>query len=183
MSARHWSRSNRRWRRRRVARDTGRVRTGRRTRVRCATPASGGCPGGEPAGDVRAAPFVRQLAKERGIDLATISGTGPGGRITRADVEAAGEVRAVEPKIEAPEPPMAPVPGERRVSVVGLRKAIARQMVRSVSTIPQFTEFAIFDATALVEATGARQSDRKIGHPTRLFRARALQPALRPIRC
>src|SRR5437764_7719242 len=43
----------------------------------------------EPAGDVRAAPFVRQLARERGIDLSTVTGTGPGGRITRADVEAA----------------------------------------------------------------------------------------------
>jgi len=42
--------------------------------------------------------------------------------------------------------------GERRISVVGIRKAIARQMVRSVSTIPQFTEFAIFDATNLMAA-------------------------------
>jgi len=42
--------------------------------------------------------------------------------------------------------------------VVGLRKAIARQMVRSVSTIPQFTEFAIFDATTLTEKRAAAKA-------------------------
>ena len=99
----------------------------------------------EPTADVRAAPFVRQLAKEKGVDLATIAGTGPGGRVTRADVEAAPTSPAAAPSVPSTD-------GERRISVVGIRKAIARQMVRSVSTIPQFTEFAIFDASALVAA-------------------------------
>ncbi len=108
----------------------------------------------ESSGDVRAAPFVRQLAKEKGVDLARISGTGPGGRITRADVEAATGGGGHKPELAAP----APIDGERRVSVVGLRKAIARQMVRSVSTIPQFTEFAIFDATTLTEKRAAAKA-------------------------
>src|SRR5438270_13180873 len=43
----------------------------------------------EAGADVRAAPFVRQLAKEKGVDLAQVTGSGPGGRITRADVDAA----------------------------------------------------------------------------------------------
>jgi len=86
----------------------------------------------ESASALRAAPFVRQLAKEKGIDLATITGTGPGGRITRSDVEAAAHGTKTRPQ----PPPAAPVEGERRVSVVGLRKAIARQMVRSVSDDP-----------------------------------------------
>jgi 2-oxoisovalerate dehydrogenase E2 component (dihydrolipoyl transacylase) len=104
-------------------------------------------PAAEPSADVRAAPFVRQLAKEKGVDLATVSGTGPGGRVTRADVEAAapGLVKGPAERDEARA-------GERRISVVGIRKAIARQMVRSVSTIPQFTEFAVFDASALMAA-------------------------------
>src|SRR5437764_11117108 len=102
----------------------------------------------EVAGDVRAAPFVRQLARERGVDLAQLRGTGPGGRITRADVEAAGSP-ANKPASAEPAPA---TDGERRISVVGIRKAIARQMVRSVSTIPQFTEFAVFDATKLMAA-------------------------------
>ena len=99
----------------------------------------------EPSADVRAAPFVRQLAKEKGVDLATVTGTGSGGRITRADVEAAAGSPSAAPTAPATN-------GERRISVVGIRKAIARQMLRSVSTIPQFTEFAIFDASALMAA-------------------------------
>jgi 2-oxoisovalerate dehydrogenase E2 component (dihydrolipoyl transacylase) len=102
-------------------------------------------PAGSPeTSDVRAAPFVRQLAKEKGVDLAQVVGSGPGGRITRADVEAAATAPA--------QPPAESADGERRISVVGIRKAIARQMVRSVSTIPQFTEFAVFDATVLMAA-------------------------------
>jgi len=120
----------------------GAPEAGIRRRARVALSASA-----EPSAEVRAAPFVRQLAKEKGVDLATVTGTGPGGRVTRADVEAAapGVVKGPPERDEARA-------GERRISVVGIRKAIARQMVRSVSTIPQFTEFAVFDASALMAA-------------------------------
>jgi pyruvate dehydrogenase E2 component (dihydrolipoamide acetyltransferase) len=113
----------------------------------------------EAGADVRAAPFVRQLAKERGVDLAQVTGSGPGGRITRADVEAAAALPAAASSIPAAAPS---TDGERRISVVGIRKAIARQMVRSVSTIPQFTEFAIFDATNLM---AAREQRKASGRP------------------
>jgi len=96
-----------------------------------------GSPSGTGAEDVRAAPFVRQRARELGVDLARVAGTGPGGRVTRSDVEAAATRGAAD------------ADGDQRISVLGIRKAIARQMVRSVTTIPQFTEFAIFDATQL----------------------------------
>ncbi|HVH65229.1 MAG TPA: dihydrolipoamide acetyltransferase family protein [Candidatus Acidoferrum sp.] len=108
--------------------------------------------------DVRAAPFVRQLAREKGVDLAQVSGTGPGGRITRADVEAAASQPATGGQPAAATAPTSN--GERRISVVGIRKAIARQMVRSVTTIPQFTEFAVFDATAL---TRVREQQKAAG--------------------
>jgi len=88
--------------------------------------------------DVRAAPFVRQRARELGVDPARVVGTGPDGRVTRSDVEAAAQAAPVDAE------------GDRRISVVGIRKAIARQMLRSVTTIPQFTEFAVFDATRLL---------------------------------
>ena len=114
----------------------------------------------ESGADVRAAPFVRQLAKENGVDLAQVTGSGPGGRITRADVEAAAASPAVASSSAAAAAPS--VDGERRISVVGIRKAIARQMVRSVSTIPQFTEFAVFDATNLM---AAREKRKASGHP------------------
>jgi 2-oxoisovalerate dehydrogenase E2 component (dihydrolipoyl transacylase) len=122
--------------------------SGIRRRARAA-PASS-----QASGDVRAAPFVRQLAKEKGVDLAHINGTGPGGRITRADVETAAPAAAAPSAApgSAPQPAAPPTDGERRISVVGIRKAIARQMVRSVSTIPQFTEFAVFNATNLMAA-------------------------------
>jgi 2-oxoisovalerate dehydrogenase E2 component (dihydrolipoyl transacylase) len=107
-------------------------------------------------GDIRAAPFVRQLAKDRGVDLAGLTGSGPGGRITRADVEGAASPAAAE----TPAPAASATDGERRISVVGIRKAIARQMVRSVTTIPQFTEFAVFDATNLL---AARERQKQIG--------------------
>jgi 2-oxoisovalerate dehydrogenase E2 component (dihydrolipoyl transacylase) len=114
-------------------------------------PAAAGAEGGV---DVRAAPFVRQLARDLGVDLARVAGTGPGGRITKSDVEFAteSETPAAVPSTD----------GERRISVVGIRKAIARQMVRSVSTIPQFTEFAVFDATNLVVA---RERQKEAGRP------------------
>jgi 2-oxoisovalerate dehydrogenase E2 component (dihydrolipoyl transacylase) len=119
----------------------------------------------ESGADVRAAPFVRQLAKEKGVDLGQIIGSGPGGRITRADVEAATAFPAA-----APSPAAAPAAdGERRVSVVGIRKAIARQMVRSVSTIPQFTEFAIFDATNLMAAREQRKAGGRSMTPLPYF--------------
>jgi len=111
----------------------------------------------ESGADVRAAPFVRQLAKDKGVDLARVNGTGPGGRITKSDVEAAASP-AEAPAATAP----ASADGERRISVVGIRKAIARQMVRSVSTIPQFTEFAVFDATNLM---AAREQRKASGRP------------------
>jgi pyruvate dehydrogenase E2 component (dihydrolipoamide acetyltransferase) len=108
----------------------------------------------ESSGDVRAAPFVRQFAKEIGVDLAQVTGSGPGGRITRADVEAAASSPAVASSTSKAAPS---TDGERRISVVGIRKAIAKQMVRSVSTIPQFTEFAVFDATNLMAAREQRK--------------------------
>ena len=118
----------------------------------------------ESGGDVRAAPFVRQLAKEMGVDLAQVQGSGPGGRIVRADVEAAASAPAAAASTAAPS-----TDGERRISVVGIRKAIARQMVRSVSTIPQFTEFAIFDATNLMKARERRKASGRSMPPLPYF--------------
>ena len=120
----------------------------------------------ESSGDTRAAPFVRQLAKEMRVDLAQVQGSGPGGRIVRADVEAA----ASAPAAASSTPTAAPsTDGERRISVVGIRKAIARQMLRSVSTIPQFTEFAIFDATNLMKAREQRKASGRSMTPLPYF--------------
>lgn len=104
------------------------------------TPAAPAQPLGDEA--AKATPLVRKLAAERGINLAAITGTGPGGRIRVEDLDAA----------PAPSAATAPVAStdEERISTVGLRKAIAAKMVRSASTIPHFVEYGLFDATNVV---------------------------------
>ncbi|HJV03796.1 MAG TPA: dihydrolipoamide acetyltransferase family protein [Actinomycetota bacterium] len=90
---------------------------------------------------VRATPPVRKLARERGVDLSTIRGTGPGGRITREDVLGAGVTAGQAPAAEVPR-------GEDvRVPVRGVRRMIAEKMARSWAEIPHVTTFHTVDAT------------------------------------
>jgi len=77
-----------------------------------------------PVSKKQAVPFARRLAQEHGIDLASVSGSGPGGRIEKQDVLAL---------IEA-----APVP-EGEIEVSRHRRAVAERLTRSVQTIPQFS--------------------------------------------
>jgi pyruvate/2-oxoglutarate dehydrogenase complex dihydrolipoamide acyltransferase (E2) component len=94
--------------------------------------------------EIKASPLVRKIAQERGIDLATIKGTGPGRRIRTEDLDAA-VTHAATPA------PTASVMAddEERISTVGLRKAIAAKMLKSATTIPHFVEYSLFDATAV----------------------------------
>src|SRR5262249_35161298 len=101
----------------------------------------------QPADLVQASPLVRRVAAEKGIDLSGIVGTGPGGRIRVEDLKAVGASGA---PILVAHPVAAPAEDEERVSTIGLRKAIAARMVRAATTIPHFTEYALFDASALV---------------------------------
>ena len=95
---------------------------------------------------VLAKPPVRKLAKELGVDLTVLTGTGPAGVITRADVEAAGSLA---------EQPVSPVwdPGtrERRIPVKGVRKMMAQSMVASAFTAPHVTELVTVDVTPTIE--------------------------------
>ncbi|MFF0276259.1 dihydrolipoamide acetyltransferase family protein [Streptomyces sp. NPDC094447] len=115
-------------------------------------------PGG---GRPLAKPPVRKLAKDLGVDLATVTPTGPDGVITREDVHAAA-APAPAPAVQAPvpvaEPVAAPAPvqaapavstdaRETRVPVKGVRKATAAAMVGSAFTAPHVTEFVTFDIT------------------------------------
>lgn len=87
-----------------------------------------------PASEIRATPIARRLARERGIDLALVTGTGPGGRITERDVE------AYTPPAPAPAAP-APQPGAisaERVDLSRMRQAIARVTVDSKREAPHF---------------------------------------------
>jgi pyruvate dehydrogenase E2 component (dihydrolipoamide acetyltransferase) len=99
------------------------------------------------AGDVTvlAKPPVRKLAKELGVDLTTVQGTGENGVITRADVEAAVGGHATVVPMRAP--------GERetREPVKGVRKMMAAAMSESAFTAPHVTEFLTLDMTESME--------------------------------
>ncbi|MET8007260.1 dihydrolipoamide acetyltransferase family protein [Nonomuraea glycinis] len=99
---------------------------------------------------VLAKPPVRKLAKDLGVDLATITGTGPQGSITREDVHAATGLE----ELPLQEPPAAQTVQalEERIPVKGVRKMTAQAMVTSAFTAPHVTEFLQVDATATMEA-------------------------------
>ncbi|MEV7360750.1 dihydrolipoamide acetyltransferase family protein [Kitasatospora sp. NPDC091276] len=94
-------------------------------------------------------PLVRRLAREQGVDLAALSGSGPDGLITRADVERAVAAKTVAPTAPAPTAP-APVAREGVVPLRGLRKAVAEKLSRSHREIPAVTCWVDTDATELV---------------------------------
>jgi len=109
------------------------------------------------AGTVRriaASPLARRVASERGVDLATVEGTGPRGRILRRDVESAPAALVATPRTIAtpgatPYPPPTARPPES-VPLAGMRGAIARALQQSKSTIPHFySTIAIDMSTAL----------------------------------
>lgn len=116
------------------------------------------------AGRPLAKPPVRKLAKDLGIDLATIVPTGPDGIITREDVHAAAAPAAAAP-VGAPGPvAVAPAePGtvarERRVPVKGVRKATAQAMVASAFTAPHVTEFITVDVTRTMKLVQELKQD------------------------
>jgi 2-oxoisovalerate dehydrogenase E2 component (dihydrolipoyl transacylase) len=87
-------------------------------------------------------PLVRNLARESGVDLRTVEGTGDGGVITRSDVERAAAV-------PVPVPASVSTPGERRVPLNGFRKAVSAALSRSRAEIPEATVWVDVDATRL----------------------------------
>lgn len=142
-------------------------RAARRRRVRPVTavvaPAVPAAPVA-PAGPVAViSPLVRKLARDNGIDLRTLRGSGPEGLILRADVEAALRPVAAAPAPVAPAPVSAPAApaapavaaqGER-IPLKGLRGAVAEKLSRSRREIPEATCWVDADATELMGARAA----------------------------
>jgi pyruvate dehydrogenase E2 component (dihydrolipoamide acetyltransferase) len=106
---------------------------------------------------VLAKPPVRKLAKDLGVDLAGLSGSGPNGIITRADVEAAARQAAESAAPEvAPAAPAVPAAvwdasREQRIPIKGVRKHTAAAMVASAFTAPHVTEWVTVDVTPTME--------------------------------
>ena len=130
-------------------------------------------------GSAYVTPIVRKLARELGVDLATVSGSGVGGRVRREDVEAAAaaaRAAAAAPAPVAPAAPAAKAEATREPSPLRgttekmsrLRQTIARRMVESLQTAAQLTTVIEVDVTK-VAALRARSKDAFLAtHGTKL---------------
>jgi 2-oxoisovalerate dehydrogenase E2 component (dihydrolipoyl transacylase) len=107
-----------------------------------ATPVAVAAPGAR----ALASPAVRQRARESGIELSTVSGSGPAGRITHADLDSWKEAGS---PVAAAGPSRTALSGVTEVPVIGLRRKIAESMTESYSTIPHFSYFEEVDITDL----------------------------------
>ncbi|MGP9019879.1 dihydrolipoamide acetyltransferase family protein [Streptomyces sp. BR1] len=117
-----------------------------------------------------AKPPVRKLAKDLGIDLATVVPTGPDGIITRADVHAAAAPAPVAEPVDVsrettPVPTAEVQPAgarETRIPVKGVRKATAAAMVGSAFTAPHVTEFVTVDVTRTMKLVEELKGDKEM---------------------
>jgi 2-oxoisovalerate dehydrogenase E2 component (dihydrolipoyl transacylase) len=112
---------------------------------------------GHRSGPVLAKPPVRKLARDLGVDLATVTGSGPSGSVTRDDVQQAAAGPAEAPVAPA-SPAIAPAAAvfdasrEQRIPIKGVRKLTAENMVASAFTAPHVTEFLTVDVTRSMKA-------------------------------
>ncbi|HVB96172.1 MAG TPA: dihydrolipoamide acetyltransferase family protein [Chloroflexota bacterium] len=143
----------------------------------------------EARGAIRASPIARRLAEEMGVDLNAVTGTGPGGRITREDVEAIAQAqRAVTPPTPVPAPPPSrgPTPAAPAAAPAGptsaMQRTIARRMVQSKTTVPHFyvsTAIDLTEASRLRGQLNATWQDTHVGFTEMIVRAVGL--ALRAV--
>ena len=122
------------------------------------TPVVVAAPGARPL----ASPAVRQRARESGIDLSTVTGSGPAGRITHGDLES---WKAAGSPVAAAGPARTAQTGTTEVPVIGLRRKISESMTESYTTIPHFSYFEEVDITHLDELRVHLNSTRSDGQP------------------
>ncbi|ASU80959.1 dihydrolipoamide acetyltransferase [Actinopolyspora erythraea] len=121
---------------------------------------SSGESGAEPHGRPKASPLARAVAREKGVDLSTVTGTGPGGRIIRVDIEAAAEAAtdgAEQRRSQVPESrPAERSEAEQRdpdleeIPLSNIRKVTARRLTESKQQAPHFYLTSAVDVTDLV---------------------------------
>ena len=99
---------------------------------------------------VKASPVARRIAAELGVDLSTVKGTGPEGRVTETDVRAAAKSK---PAIPAPKVTAAVNAGESaRIQLSGMRRIIAQRLVESLGPVPHFYLNIDINAAPLMQA-------------------------------
>ena len=122
------------------------------------TPVVTAAPGARPL----ASPAVRQRARESGIDLAGVSGSGPAGRITHSDLDSWKDAGS---PVAAAGPMRTALTGVTEVPVIGLRRKIAESMTALYSTIPHFSYFEEVDITDLETLRVHLNASRTDGQP------------------
>jgi pyruvate dehydrogenase E2 component (dihydrolipoamide acetyltransferase) len=128
-----------------------------------------------------ASPLAKRMARDGGVDLANIKGTGPGGRIVRRDIElalaggAARPAAGIAPVVAAP---VRPAAGDRTVPLTKLRQIIARRMAESKSSVPHFYvthEYKVDDLVSLRRQLNAiLPEDQKVSVNDFIVKAAAL---------
>ena len=112
---------------------------------------------------VKASPVARRVAAELGVDLASVTGTGPEGRVTESDVRAAAKGRTIVAASASPAGTVSPAPkqparqplqqtGASRIQLSGMRKGIAERLVQSLGPVPHFYLTIEINARPLTEA-------------------------------
>src|SRR2546423_7034376 len=104
---------------------------------------------------VKASPVARRVAAELGVDLSSVKGTGPEGRVTETDVRAAAKSKGAAPQkaAAAPKPAAAIKAGEgARIQLSGMRKGIAERLVQSLGPVPHFYLTIEINAAPLMAA-------------------------------
>jgi pyruvate dehydrogenase E2 component (dihydrolipoamide acetyltransferase) len=108
---------------------------------------------------IKASPMARAVARDLGVDLRTLSGSGPGGRIVKADVESALRAPTAEPALATPAPALSPAAPAftpatsddvEEIPLTNVRKVVARRLVESMQSAPHFYLTSVIDAEALV---------------------------------
>jgi pyruvate dehydrogenase E2 component (dihydrolipoamide acetyltransferase) len=121
---------------------------------------------------VKASPVAKRLAKEKGVDLSTIEGSGPNGRIVKKDVKkaasAVGDARAAAPAADTPGPsfPSSPETAKGETSyedLTKLQQVVARRMAESKATAPHFYLEAEIDMSKAVAARAAIKAASREG--------------------
>ena len=141
-------------------------------------------------GQVRASPIARRLARERGIDLSLVTGTGPNGRITERDIEsyqpAAPELTPAPAAAPAPAPAAQPgaAPADSRIELSRMRQTIARVTSDSKSSAPHFYVTAEIDMGKAMslrrDVNDAADPDNRVSVNDLMVKACALALAKHP---
>jgi pyruvate dehydrogenase E2 component (dihydrolipoamide acetyltransferase) len=129
-------------------------------------------------GRVKASPLARRIARERGLELAGLAGSGPGGRIVKVDVERAIEAGPAEPAAAAA--PSRPTPGAAErpetakgsvsfVELTKLQSTVARRMAESKATAPHFYLSVEVDMSRAVDARGRLKASAEEGEAVPSF--------------